>query len=685
MQLTALMSKDTRNYGRVWRCYCRHLARLCALMLVLLPLSVNAGPVRPVSAMPSQARQAAVIKKLKRIEAGDLSRAGAMIDKARHPLARRLYQWLYYQSETEDKSIQDMRRFVRQNPDLPGIEAMRIEIERTMGDDISASTLIDWYGEFPPLTSSGMRRFLAALEARGKHATLRAELHDWWRQALMRPEDQRAMLQRYHDLLSAELHTKRIATLMYNNHFTNARRLAARVGDGYPRLVRARIALQREAGHVEAAIDAVPEHLLDKPGLRFDRVKWRREHELNDRAAEILNNPPSYKRMHDPGAWWHERHIIARRYIAENRYAKAYSLVRNHVQKEGLPFAQAEWLAGWLALRHLNKPRKGFFHFYALYQNVTTPISRSRGAYWLGRAAEAMKRGDVATAWYRQAGSMAHSFYGQMARKALPPEDRPHWPKGVKTKQGQYARLTKDQRLVMARLLAQADMDWASEKLLRHVMGEIDSPGYYHALARYADKIGLLHTAVRIAKEAAKNGYYLDDYIYPVPNSELMRMHGLEDALVLALIRQESLFDDDAISHAGARGLMQLMPATAREIAARANIDHNRSLLTNRPMHNVALGTRYLRQLLDRFGGSYVLALAAYNAGKYRVDDWIDDYGDPRRADVSRIDWIESIPIYETRNYVQRVLEGVYGYRHKLGGVDPQSPFNARRYQIVER
>ena len=659
---------------------------LCAVLaLVAVTAAAKADPVKPVGTMPSKTRQAAIIDNLERIEGGDLSRAGTMIDKARHPLARRLYHWLYYQSDADNKSPQAMRRFVRRNNHLPGIEAMRIEIERMMEDDSSESTRLVWYGDFPPLTSSGMRAYLAALEARGKHGTLRAELHDWWRQALMRPDDQRAMWRRYGDLLTPELHKERIATLMHNNHFTNARRLAARVGDGYPRLVRARIALRRQAEHVESAIDAVPRDLRDVPGLRFDRVQWRREHELNDRAALILNDPPSYKAMYDPGAWWHERHIIARRYIAEKKYAKAYRLVSNHVQQDGLAFAQAEWLAGWLALRHLDKPRKGFFHFHALYKNVSTPISRSRGAYWLGRAAEAMERGDVATAWYKEAAGKAHSFYGQMARKALPAAKMQRWPKAVKAKTGQYDRLTKDQRLVMAGLLVKADMDWAGEKLLRRVMKEVNTPGQYHALARYADKIGLLHTAVRIAKEAARHGHYLDAYIYPVPDNNLMRMHGLEDALVLALIRQESLFDDEAVSGAGARGLMQLMPATARDIAARADIGHDRSLLTDRPMHNVALGTRYLRQLLDRFGGSYVLALAAYNAGKYRVEEWIDTYGNPRRANISRIDWIESIPIYETRNYVQRVLEGVYGYRHKLGGVDPQSPFNARRYQMVER
>ena len=191
----------------------------------------------------------------------------------------------------------------------------------------------------------------------------------------------------------------------------------------------------------------------------------------------------------------------------------------------------------------------------------------------------------------------------------------------------------------------------------------------YILTAELAENLGQRHIAIKVAQalQKEKNVNY-SRYLYPKMVRELSNIRDTEWAFINAIIRQESRFDQSAVSHAGARGLMQLMPATAKDVARRAGRQHQTGWLTSRPSHNIYLGSRYLTQMVDRFGGNYAMAAAAYNAGPNRVDRWVKEFDDPRKGKIDLIDWIELIPIYETRNYVQRVLEGVYVYRQQLKG-----------------
>ncbi|MBT5943625.1 MAG: lytic transglycosylase domain-containing protein, partial [Rhodospirillaceae bacterium] len=175
----------------------------------------------------------------------------------------------------------------------------------------------------------------------------------------------------------------------------------------------------------------------------------------------------------------------------------------------------------------------------------------------------------------------------------------------------------------------------------------------------------------REAVRAAKRANQLDNIVgaagyplWPLPKRDADTP--LEDALVLSVIRQESGFDRTAISRAGARGMMQLMPATAQQIAKGLSEPYSRTRLLTDPGYNIRLGGGYLEQMLKRFNGSAPLALAAYNAGPHRVIRWVRENGDPRTGEIDMLDWIETIPFSETRNYVQRVLESVPVYRHLL-------------------
>ena len=225
-----------------------------------------------------------------------------------------------------------------------------------------------------------------------------------------------------------------------------------------------------------------------------------------------------------------------------------------------------------------------------------------------------------------------------------------------------------------ANYLSKAGMRNETEAFLLRLKDNASSAQDFELTAELATKLGQQQVAIKAAQDLQKKkNIALGQYLYPQKVRELQNINQVEWAMINAIIRQESRFEQTAISHAGARGLMQLMPATASETARRAGLQHNKAWLTSRPSHNIALGSRYLGQMVKRYNGNYAMAAAAYNAGPGRVDRWIKEMGDPRRMNQDQfIDWTEQIPIYETRNYVQRVMEAVYVYRDSLRGKQPR-------------
>ena len=409
----------------------------------------------------------------------------------------------------------------------------------------------------------------------------------------------------------------------------------------------------------------MPAALAGDGGLIYERVRWRRRADLTDGAVELLaqqpENPTNLRR------WWTERNILVRRLFADAEYQGAYDLVAAHSQESGIPFAQAEWLAGWLALRFNGRPDLAQQHFRRLFDSVTTPISLARGAYWVGRSYEAMSDATNATNWYRLASLYDTTFYGQLAAGKLnePSVARLPTETEVPIDVAEAFAVSEMTRIVLA--LDQIDEEALSDRFLRTMSRRAqDDPVQLALTTRLAVEIERRHIAVRNAKRAVSIGPPLVQASYPILPLPLASPVP-ETALLLALIRQESEFRVDAVSRSGARGLMQLMPATARRMSRALGVQHSLRRLTSDPDHNIRLGSEYLARMLDRFDGSYILAVASYNAGPSNVEKWIVEWGDPRDPGVDTIDWIESMPFYETRNYVQRVLENAQVYRLRRG------------------
>jgi soluble lytic murein transglycosylase len=357
------------------------------------------------------------------------------------------------------------------------------------------------------------------------------------------------------------------------------------------------------------------------------------------------------------------------RALRARNHQLAYRLVSNHGLTSGEAFADAEWLSGWLSLRFLNQPQRAAEHFSHLSENVSSPVSLSRALYWRAQAAEALGRRDEAEQMLSQAARFNFTYYGQLAATRGSLTASLSLPDTSRISNEARTRFENRELVRALRLMAEVGAQRDFESIAFYLDDFLDDPQEIELLAQMAREQSYHRTALRNAKAGLFRNVVATNAAYPLIDLPSYVQTGgrPEPALVFAIIRQESEFDASAVSHANAHGLMQLIPSTAQMQARRVGMTYQRSALSD-PQYNMTLGASHLADLIDDFGGSYVLAIAAYNAGPSRAREWIVDWGDPRSRSVDVVDWVELIPFAETRNYVQRVMENLQVYRHRLAG-----------------
>ena len=643
---------------------------IISLLVLLTSISAEAKE-SPVNRLQTPQAKEITISALQDIEKGNWEEARVKIAQSRDPLASKIYLWLQLinvnEAEWTNELFIKLSRFIQNNPEWPKIEKMKLRAEGVMPEDLSSTEVLEWYSDFSPKTSYGMGRYIDAMIIEGKRNKVQKFVAEWWADTSISRKNQRSFSRKYGNYLTLDAHLKRFDALLLNGDYNSALIIANILGQGYPELAAARIALSKNKGSgLARLIDNVPRYLKNDPGLLYERLRWRRKRNLDSGAIDILLNTPAADFVSNKEAWWKERHIIIRRLLEKGEHEKAYKVAENHIQKEGFSYAQAQWVSGWLALRFMNKPEQAYERFTAFYQKVKTPVSKARAAYWSGLTAQDLKQENLARDWYKKAAEFKTVFYGQMAGAALSKSDGLPKSTHISLSGSERSNYKKNELIQAYDLFDEAGLTGKSEAFLYSFLYDEATPKSYKFAAEMVSAKGNYYGAVKIAKKAKMKGFFLTKQSYPTITKYLADMDTVEWALVHALIRQESMFDPKAKSHAGARGLMQLMPATAREVSKKIGAGYRRSWLTSKPKYNILIGGTYIRQLLDRYDGSYPLAIAAYNAGPSRVNTWLTMFGDPRIGEVDPIDWIELIPIYETRNYVQRVMEGIYIYRLRL-------------------
>lgn len=611
-------------------------------------------------------------------EDGDWKAALAVPGRSQDPHLAAVLTWLDLLDEKRPNDFATVAGFLTEHTDWPGEAQNELLAEQLMPASLPASTRIVWFKAHPPRTAPARLAYVDALEGVGPRDTFVAEVRRTWQQVDLGSTAEGRFLARYRQHLRPEDHISRIDEMLWRGQSAAANRMLTLVPEGWRRLADARLRLRQSKGGVDQAIQAVPAELRDDPGLLYERLRWRRAKGLSTEARELLFEAPSNPEFEK--LWWRERSWHIREALDEGNFKDAYLLAASHVQRGGIAFADAEWLAGWIALRFLNRPEDALRHFRALYENVSMPISLGRAAYWAGRAADALADPEVAREWYSRGAEQATTFYGQLsaARLGATEINLPADP----SIDAEKLRAFKSRDLVRTtEALIRIDRRKLAERFLRTLAYQAANDEESLLIARLAAEHGYTASAVYAARRATRSSAALVDVGYPLldPLPDILP----EPALVHAIIRQESGFDFDAVSRAGARGLMQLMPATAKETARVVGVSYDLGSLIADPSYNVVLGRAYLRAMIERFGGHYVLAIAAYNAGPHRVNQWIQRYGHPASPDVDVIDWIEKIPFSETRNYVQRVLEGLHVYRGRL----PQASLlegSSRTWQPLE-
>lgn len=580
---------------------------------------------------------------------------------AHDPLPREALHWLAIIRGANGASFGEITHFIATHPDWPGQSALETAAEEAM-NGVPAGTLDAWFATHPPVTVAGKLRQADIWIAAGRTDDAQARIRTVWINSDVSAFDERSIYQHYHEYLRVADHEQRLDRLLWSGQVAAAQRMLPLVPANRRAVAEARIALITFAGNADSLVDDVPSQYRDDAGLLYDRIRWRRIKNLDDGALDLLVvAPPDQAHATQ---WANERQIMARRALAMGRPDLAFRVADQQQASSGQNFADLEFLAGWIALRFLHQPDVAYAHFVKLYNAATLPITIARGAYWTGRAADAMAYHQLAAAWFDTATKRFTTYYGQLAASvpgAAPVKaNREPQPSTAETNafnRQELVRLTRD--------LGAAGADEVVTPFFRHLLERATTADQYMLMARLAHEIDRPDLEVAAAKHAGYAGVNLIAEGYPIP--PMPKGGNVETPLLLAMTRQESAFAHEAVSRVGARGLMQLMPHTASLIAKALHLHFSQKRLTTDRGYNVTLGRAYLDQLLSQFSGSYVLAIAAYNAGPSHVKDWISLYGDPRADGVNVIDWIESIPYSETRNYVQRVLENLQIYRMRLG------------------
>jgi soluble lytic murein transglycosylase len=497
-----------------------------------------------------------------------------------------------------------------------------------------------------------------------------AIIADVWRTADLTAGEEASILKEFGPLLTRADHKFRADRLLYKEQVQAALRVAALAGPDVKLLAAARASVINQASPAaqDAAIAAVPKSLANDAGLTFARIqRARRANKIQDATALMVAAPRDPATLVDGDAWWVERRLIARKLLDLGDAKTAFAICANHAASSETSTIEAEFHAGWIALRFLDDSKAAAVHFDKAAAAAETPISKARAAYWQGRAAEAQRDSARAQGFYQAAALQPISFYGQLASAKLGRTS-------IDLRQPAAVAQGDDRReaiRVVELLYALGERDIALPLAFEIAKTEA-ADSQVAALAAVLTKAGDARGTLLVGKFATQRGLWLDESAFPtfgIPDYQPL-VNSADRAVVYAIARQESEFEQRSVSTAGAKGLMQLITPTARQTAQKCGVSFDDVRLATDAAFNARIGAAHLGQLLSEQRGSYILTFAAYNAGSQRVKDWIAAYGDPRQPGVDPVDWIERIPFTETRNYVQRVFENLQVYRLRFG----QSP-----------
>jgi soluble lytic murein transglycosylase len=593
--------------------------------------------------------------------------AGSISD----PLARKLVEWVILRSDEADLDFARYAAFITANPSWPSIGALRRRAEAALWQQTAdRRTVIEFFRSEPPRTAKGRFALARALLGEGERGGAQLWVREAWRKEGFSADTEAQARDAFAGWITAADDKARMDARFDVEDDDAGLRAAHQLGAVEVAIAKARAAVINKSSKAKALLEAVPAEGRHDPGYVFSRVQWlRRSDKIAEAAQWLMAAPHEPERLGDPDQWWVERRLIARKLLDLRDLKSAYAVADGAATPNNDNYrAEQHFTAGWIALRFLREPAAALGHFARIGDGVTNPITLARGYYWQGRAAEALGRSQEARSHYDAAARYPTAYYGQLARARLGIE--------AVTLRNLPEPPAEDYRLEVARafeILYALDQRDLVAIMAADLADKSNDATALATLAEIATHHNDARATLLIGKTALAHGLPFEQYAFPdfgVPNYQQIGPE-VERRVVYSIVRQESAFNSRVVSSANAIGLMQVTPAAGRHTAKRFNVSFDQRRLMADVAYNAQLGTAELGNDIASWRGSYVLAFVAYNAGPRRAKEWIEQYGDPRDPKVDPIDWIERIPISETRNYVQRIIENMQVYRVRLGN-DPR-------------
>ncbi|MGA2895777.1 MAG: lytic transglycosylase domain-containing protein [Xanthobacteraceae bacterium] len=577
------------------------------------------------------------------------------------PVARKLVEWIILRSDDGSNDFSRYIAFIAANPSWPSIGALRRRAETVLWqENVSPQSVIDFFATEAPHTVKGHFALARALLVRGDTAGAAAAVRQTWRNDGFSADLEAQARETFAGLITPADDAARMDGRLYAEDDDAGLRAAKHLDAVALATAKARAAVINQSADARSLLEAVPEAARHEPGYMFSRIQWLRRADKISEAAEALiavSREPG--KLGDVDLWWVERRLVARKLLDLGDARLAYEVANSAAPPVNENYrGEQHFTAGWIALRFLREPAIAMAHFARIADGVTNPITLARSYYWQGRAAEALGRQQDARALYETAARYPTAYYGQLARARLGLDDLTlRAPPPAEHNVLEIARAFEilyaiDERDLVASMAADLG-DKATDSAGLATLAEVAT---HHSDAR---------ATLLIGKTALGRGLAFERYAFPIFGIPSYQQIGpaVEPCVVFSIVRQESAFNPRVVSSANAIGLMQVTPAAGRDTAKRFNVTFDQRRLIDDVVYNAQLGTAELGNDIASWRGSYILAFVAYNAGPRRAKEWIEQYGDPRDPKVDPIDWVERIPISETRNYVERVIENMQVYR----------------------
>ncbi|WP_426442953.1 transglycosylase SLT domain-containing protein [Bradyrhizobium genosp. P] len=587
------------------------------------------------------------------------------------PVGRKLVEWYLLRHSESQANFSRYAAFIAANPDWPSVTMLRRRAEARLWQERSDAATVHGFTLDQPISAKGKFALARVWLAEGDRDGATRLVREAWRSEELSDRTESDAYDAFKDLLTRDDHRARMDRRIGAKDLAGARRAAKLLGSDELAIVKACGAVRGQSSKAEGALDDVPADARRDLGYTLCRIQWlTAQNRIDDAARVTIAAAPETMAQQDTDQWWRERRLLSRKLLDQGNYQAAYDVVSPAALPDN-PYYRSDlhFMNGWIALRYLNDAKTAAAHFARIDEGQTNPTVLSRAAYWRGRAAEALGNPVAMRADYEAAARYPTAYYGQLALAKLGRDGIDLHPPSPAAIAGSAAT---DERVRAADMLYEIGEPDVALYFASDLAEESSDVGMLEALGELTGRRNDARTMLQIGKAALARGFAFDHYAFPIigipKHSPIAPDIGR--SMTYSIARTESAFDQRDKSSANAVGLMQVTPEAGRDTAKRFGVSYDWDKMVSDPVYNTQMGAAEISALLSEYHGCSIMTFAGYNAGRGRVRDWIKAYGDPRDPKVDPVDWVERIPLSETRNYVQRVMENFAVYRARFEGSD---------------